>query len=547
VRARCGVLGLLLVGLVSPAARAGDTHYPGGTRPGELSEPLDPVEGCRGCHGDYDPADDHEPYDSWSASAMANATRDPVFQASLSVAVQDRPDVGEYCLRCHTPQGWLDGRAEPGDGSGLDPERDHDGITCDSCHRMVDGTFVQNAIYYIDPTRRKHAARDDVVDVGHGHVADPFTGSARLCGTCHHVSSPVQPFLRDDGTEIEDSFPFETTYLEWEQSAFATRGTTCIDCHMEPAPGVRTSAIEETPLRDSRRHGFLGSNAWLGRAVSALSPALGREAAFDAQAERTREFLRTAARLEELSAPARADAGEDIEVSVRVVNLTGHKLPTGYADGRRMWLEVAIGDVVVSGAYDDAEAELSLDPPPKIWEAIHGVVGQGASFHLARQNTIVSDNRIPPEGFVPTARTAPVGAAFEGNWDDVTVQVRVPEGLEGTQTVRVRLRHQVLTRAYVEFLRDTNERDDRGEILWDVWSATGRSAPEEIAEISTTLELESPARTPTPTAIYLPSGGGCRAVWSNVDPGCAWLVPLLFVAIPRRRARRSSAEAAAVQ
>jgi hypothetical protein len=503
--------------LLTPlCAVAGETHYPDGTRPGSLEVPLEPVESCRGCHGEYDPDGDHEPFDAWSASAMANATRDPVFRASLSVAVQDRPDVGEYCLRCHTPAGWLDGRAAPGDGSGLDPARDLDGVTCDSCHRMIDGTFVRNAIYYMDGERRKHGPRDDALPVGHESVSDPFTGSARLCGHCHHVSSPVRPFLDADGEEIEDSFPLETTYLEWERSAFAASGVGCIDCHMAPAPRAPTSAIDGSPPRDARRHDILGSNAWLGRAVSLAYPELGREAAFERQAERTREFLRTAARLEDLSVPVRAVAGERIALAVRVVNLTGHKLPTGYADGRRMWLEVSIGGRVVSGAYDDEEAELATDPPPRTWEAVHGVLGEGPSFHLARQDTIFSDDRIPPEGFDPTPRTVPVGRSFDGHWDDVRLDVRVPEGIEGEVTLRVRLRHQVLTRAYVDFLRDANVTDDRGELLWAVWDETGRAPPEEIAEIETAIEIDAPVR------FLAPAGGGCSAAGGVGGGSAAW-------------------------
>ena len=30
--------------------------------------------------------------------------------------------------------------------------------------------------------------------------------------------------------------------------------------------------------------------------------------------------------------------------TVRVVNLTGHKLPTGYPEGRRMWVNVKVWD-----------------------------------------------------------------------------------------------------------------------------------------------------------------------------------------------------------
>ena len=39
----------------------------------------------------------------------------------------------------------------------------------------------------------------------------------------------------------------------------------------------------------------------------------------------------------DISLPSKVGAGSELEVDVRVTNLTGHKLPTGYGEGRRMW------------------------------------------------------------------------------------------------------------------------------------------------------------------------------------------------------------------
>src|SRR5690606_8672652 len=85
---------------------------PHGTQPGLAHVIEDPI-GCSGCHGSWDPssgAADFIAYNTWSGSMMAHATRDPVFWAALDVANADIPGVGDFCLRCHTPQGWLAGR-----------------------------------------------------------------------------------------------------------------------------------------------------------------------------------------------------------------------------------------------------------------------------------------------------------------------------------------------------------------------------------------------------------------------------------------------------
>ena len=509
--------------VLDPPAFAEPIYLPG-TQPEELAVPLESVDLCRSCHGEYDSDDDYEPWDSWRASAMAQATRDPVFQAALAVAERDLVDAGEYCLRCHTPDGWLAGRARPGDGSGLDPALDYEGITCDACHRMEAGTdrdplapYLANAQYFIDPERRKHGKFDDSPVVGHENFVDPFTTSAELCGTCHHVGNPATDFVTPTGEALDEPFPFETTYLEWAESAFAEREQTCSECHMPLAFGVRISAIESGPLRphDFRRHYFVGSNAWLGRAVSAAYPALGLEAAFEAHADRTREFLRSAATVEVTSFPAQIRASEPFDLVVRVTNLAGHKLPTGYADGRRMWLEVALGDEVLTCRYDETTAELVVDEACRVWRAEHGDA-DGPTDHLMRQDRVVFDNRIPPEGHVPSARTEPVGAAFEGNRDDVAMTLVLPEDLpetlSGEVTLRVRLRHQVLSRDYVEFLRDegiTDDPDDEdpGERLFHIWNETGRAPPEEIAAAEVAVDVAS-ASVP---GAFLPRGSGCRA------------------------------------
>jgi hypothetical protein len=510
----------LFAGLAAQGTLASaEPIYLPGTQPDTLDVPLEPVDLCRTCHGEYDPDDDYEPWDSWRASAMAQATRDPVFRAALAVAERDLVDAGEYCLRCHTPAGWLAGRARPGDGSSLDPVLDQDGITCDACHRMESGAerdplapYLANAQYFIDPLRRKHGKFDDSPEVGHENVVDPFTTSADLCGTCHHVGNPAANFVTSSGETLREPFPLETTYLEWAESAFAERGPSCAECHMEVAFGVRISAIESGPIRphDFRRHTFLGSNVWLGRAVSSEFPALGLEAAFETHAARTREFLRSAATVEWTSLPDRIRATEPFDLVVRVTNLTGHKLPTGYADGRRMWLEVSLGGEVLACRYDEDTADLEVDDACRVWRAEHGDA-DGPTDRLIRQDRVAFDNRIPPEGHGPSRRTEPVGASFEGNWDDVAMTLVAPADLSGEATLRVRLRHQVLSREYVEFLRDegvTDDTDDEdpGERLHRIWEATGKAPPEEIAAAEATVEVDPPADASGP---FLPRGGGC--------------------------------------
>lgn len=107
-----------------------DVQQPG-AQPGEVSQ-IESVSKCNNCHKDFDPA--REPWFHWTGSMMAHASRDPVFWATVAVAEQDFDGSGDLCIRCHVPEGWLNGRSTPTDGSGL-AEGDDDGVQCDGASR----------------------------------------------------------------------------------------------------------------------------------------------------------------------------------------------------------------------------------------------------------------------------------------------------------------------------------------------------------------------------------------------------------------------------
>ncbi len=97
---------------------------------------------CANCHADFDA--DYvlaEPFRHWAGGMMAQAMRDPVFLATMTIANQDAGFAGDLCLRCHTPSGWLGGRSLPVDGSALSEPADFEGETCHFCHRMVDPVY----------------------------------------------------------------------------------------------------------------------------------------------------------------------------------------------------------------------------------------------------------------------------------------------------------------------------------------------------------------------------------------------------------------------
>jgi hypothetical protein len=78
---------------------------------------LETPDKCDNCHGGYNRA--VEPAFNWRGSMMANASRDPIFWATLAIAEQDFDGSGDLCIRCHSTGGWYAGRSTPTDGSAL--------------------------------------------------------------------------------------------------------------------------------------------------------------------------------------------------------------------------------------------------------------------------------------------------------------------------------------------------------------------------------------------------------------------------------------------
>jgi len=511
-----------------------------GTQPETLIAPLEFAQTCRFCHGDFD--EEHEPFTRWAASMMGQSARDPIFHACLAIAEQDVAHVGETCLRCHAPVGWLEGRSEPTDGSGL-IGKDFDGVSCIVCHRMVDPVFKEGvsppddeailaelleippnahtANYVIDPLdRRRGPFQLDPGFPWHEWLESPFHQSSNMCATCHDVSNPAFT-AQPDGTfalndldtphpthDKYDQFPLERTWSEWSQSLFAegpvdlngrfggnkTAVSSCQDCHMPDSSGEACASFAGPVFRDDLpQHNFNGANSWVLEAIRALYPDsetfLTEESVADAIA-RNKEMLALAADLD-LEA-------DDSQLTARVTNFSGHKLPTGYPEGRRMWLNVRFldgrGELVQEfGAYDFDTAELDT-PTAKVYEAKLGLdadmaaltgLPEGESFHFALNNMYLKDNRIPPMGFTnagfEAVQAAPVAADYADGqyWDDTTFDIPA-----AAATAEVRLYHQTTSREYIEFLRDENVTNDAGQIAYDLWQQFGKSEPVLMREAS---------------------------------------------------------------
>ena len=523
-----------------------------GTQELTLNVNLATGDSCSTCHGYYDDA--IEPFSNWAASMMGQATRDPIWHAAMSIANQDADFAGDLCLRCHTPNGWLHGKSVPTDGSALDVfNADVDGVSCHFCHRMVDPiadamnpvedtgilaalttaipTDPHTAQYIVDPEDNRRGPYDLGGGFGyHEWRESPFHREAMMCGTCHDVSNPA--YTRQlDGTyalntvntqhpthDKRDAFPSERTFSEWAYSQFAkeeiemnglfggnkTEVSTCQDCHMPDVSGEAAAPQWGAQFRnDMPLHTFNGGNTWVLKAVKALYPDFQTGltgATVNASIARAKGMLSNAAELHPYI--------HDGSLMVRVVNNTGHKLPTGYPEGRRMWINVKYFDAFNSligerGSYNANSAVLSTSSTTVfarelgIDAAVAAATGkpEGKGFHFALNNVVLKDNRIPPRGFTNAgfteAQAPPVAESYfdEQFWHDT--KFAIPDG---AASVEVGLYYQTTSKEYIEFLRDENTTDNKGTIAYEAWERFGKSEPAQMAVV--TFPIASPPCPP---------------------------------------------------
>lgn len=529
-------------------AVAPSDHYPfraattkidffrGGSQPAESYEQILSSQNCGLCHGGNDP---RIPVNKpWAGSMHGLSARDPLWAACMTATEQDAEFVGDMCIRCHAPRAWISGRSTPTDGSAIN-ESDRDSISCHFCHRMVDPVYkpdvsppederilanivelpvaIGSGSFVLDPADGRRGKRGTPL-LEHTNILSPYFEDSVLCEVCHDVGNPTLTRQPDDTYvgnplgephptgEKYDMFPLERTSSEWLMSDFARKGvdmggrfggnkrivSTCQDCHM---PDTTSRAADAGPVRDDMAdHGMYGSATWIPLVVARMYPDDVDIDAINTAVEGARSMLRRAATMEV------TQLGDT--VNVRVINETGHKLPTGQAEGRQMWLAMRFFDIddqliaergyydpVTATPADDAfhyELVLGMDA------AVAAAVGltPGPTHHIAFCNVIYKDNRIPPRGFTNEAyrqiQSPVIGAVYRDGqyWDDQLYTLP-----QAAVRVEAGLYFKTASTEFVTYLRDVNHTDDTGDILYEQWEQTGKSPPEEM--VAQTLDLTS--------------------------------------------------------
>ena len=434
---------------------------------------------CAFCHSSLT---DKEPKDvsmdaHWRSTMMANAAKDPLWQAKVSSEVARVTEgldleqlIQEKCSRCHMGmaryQQLTNGATKYDiyvlDSGFLDPnhslhEAAMDGVSCTLCHQVTATNLGTEGSYtgqysidtdtfspdrllfgpYARPPLNPMQQNTGFVPTDHIYGGLQLADSAH-CGSCHTLYTPA---LDADGGYLGE-FPEQTTYLEWEHSGVLQ---TCQDCHLPKATGkvVISNRPRRLAPRDSfGQHHYVGGNSFMVNLLKNNAAVLGVTAEdphFDAT------LSRTLAQLEQDTAKVTVTAltitENQLAVEVRVENLAGHKFPSGLPS-RRAWLHVTVADaggkiVFESGkpladgsiAFNDADAnpkdfephydEINFSHEVQIYEPVMLNTDGAVTYTLLRANEYVKDNRLLPTGFIIDNASFPdIGVYGEAEFDD---------------------------------------------------------------------------------------------------------------------------------
>jgi hypothetical protein len=187
-----------------------------------------------------------------------------------------------------------------------------------------------------------------------------------------------------------------------------------------------------------------------------------------------------------------------------------------------MWLNIvgrnANGDTLFqSGAYDFTSADLTHDAQIKVYEVqpgltparaiLHGLPA-GPSFHFVLNDSIYSDNRIPPRGFSNAAFQGHLAQPVAYTYADGQYWDNTAYALPSTVTqVSAVLYYQTASKEYITFLRDENVgnvNDWRGwgDSLYAAWARHGKSRP--VVMNSSTVQVADSTTGLSDPGIQLP-------------------------------------------
>jgi len=229
----------------------------------------------------------------WRPSMMANAARDPYWQAGVRRETIDHPEsraaIEDECSICHMPVARFQAKVAGHEGQifahlPFNPEKEGDrlaadGVSCSLCHQITKdklGTrdsFVGG--FVVDTTKPKGERAEYgpyQVDAGHARIMRSSSGGfqptesehmrlSEVCATCHTLYTRA---LGPQG-KVVGELPEQMPYQEWLHSDFKDRQS-CQSCHMPVVKdAVPITPVFGEPREGFSRHVFVGGNFFMQR------------------------------------------------------------------------------------------------------------------------------------------------------------------------------------------------------------------------------------------------------------------------------------------
>jgi hypothetical protein len=462
---------------------------------------------CLACHnGMITPSgEDVSIGSAWRGSMMANAARDPYWQAAVRRETVDYPAAASViqneCAACHMPMARFEAhvagrqldvfsRLGGGPRGGAGDPLALDGVSCALCHQLQNGGpgLEHDGEFKIDTSRPWGERlvfgpydipppRARVMHSATGFLPARATNleQSELCSTCHTLyTTPLGGGGPPNaGDKPPGRFPEQVPYLEWRASAYVHEKS-CQACHMTfTAEPVASASVLGEPRERFARHGFQGANFFMLAMLERYRGELGVVALpqeLSLSRQRTLELLRTSTATLSI---ARAEIRDGrLEAEVVVTNTAGHKLPTAYPS-RRAWLRFVVNDAdgrrlfssgtlrpdgSIEGNDNDRDA-LAFEPHHRvvetadqvqIYESIMLDPRGRVTTGLLTAVRYAKDNRLLPRGFDKAAAgddyavrgDAKDDPDFQGGSDRVVYRPRLPAGAVGPFRIEVELLYQ---------------------------------------------------------------------------------------------------------
>lgn len=402
---------------------------------------------CYGCHGpdvinNYASIDsegnDVNVADDWRSTMMANSAHDPFWRAKVSHEVAVNPDHQEIledkCTSCHAPMGRFD-KALSGGGHYSISEMVNDpvaldGVSCLPCHMQSDDSLglLFSGDLRFDLSGVLFGPYDEVFGapmtsfVGYEPVFGAHINDAGLCAGCHTLITETADL---NGEPTGDNFVEQATYHEWLNSSYSTNtfpesGVSCQGCHIpriDDAVVISANYLFLQGKSPFGLHHLVGGNSFMLKLMKDNIFPLELTAhpeQFDSTIARTNHLLQQNTLILEAEVSDR-DA-DTAFIDVKLINLAGHKFPSGYPS-RRAFVELvvlnAMNDTIFESGTWNEEYEINGHDPEwephydvirdtdqaQIYELVMGDVNDDKTTLLERAKSALKDNRLAPLGF----------------------------------------------------------------------------------------------------------------------------------------------------